>query len=644
MLTVLLERKPLGLDPALLGHCLLDALEQAGIGVTIILDHDGASERVFVNEAAARAVGLSREQIMQLKSGLPLAEDDRARLDAMQRRGDAPRHVDCTAVGAEGQRLPVEVSVATADYGGKRASIAFLRDITLRKQVETALRESEARFKRLAEAAPDVIVVVERDRFLYANPAGVAALKLASQEEFLALHPAEFLSPTELRVMQERMRRVAAGEQLPPREYQGRRKDGSPIVLEISSIPVAWEGKPAILAVGRDVTERIELQRQVAERDRLAAVGTLAAGVAHEVNNPLTYLMLHLEQLRATLPRLLGESAAAPLAHIDEALDGAGRVNAIVRDLLELARPRAPRLELTSLAATCQAAVRLVRPTLEERARLVLDVDPTVHALTDGARVTQVLVNLLVNAAESGAGDQKTMVKLRLEQVGELAVLQVEDDGPGIPLELLEHVFVPFFTTKSPAGSSGRTPRHGGIGLGLSICHSIVTSLGGTIRAENRQPHGAIMRIELPGGPRNENVGAPAPSSRERIEEFRRVVIVDDEALVATAVGSILLDVETRMFSSPVAALEALCAEALPYDVVLCDVAMPDLSGEELERRLVEARPEYRGRFVFMTGAATTETLRERANDGRAQVIKKPFGPEGLLAGLRANARQRKQH
>jgi PAS domain S-box-containing protein len=638
-----LEPELPALDLGSLGHCLLEALEHAGIGVTIVVDRDGEMQLLFVNETAAATLGYKREEVMKQGPLLTLAPDDQERLDAMRREGHLPQQLDCTLIGKDGRRIPIEASLAVVDYEGQRASITFLSDISERKRVEAALRESEAGFKRLAEAAPDVIVVVDREHFLYANPAGVKAVKLHSQAEFLALHPSEFLPPSELETMQARMRRVAEGEQLAPRQYQGMRSDGSAILLEISSIPVVWEGRPAILAIGRDVTERVELQRQIAERDRLAAVGTLAAGIAHEVNNPLTYLMLHLEQLRATLPQLLGDAATGPLGHIDEALDGAERVNAIVRDLLELARPRAPRLEPTALASVCEAAARLVRPTLDDRAQISLRLDSRVHANTDGARLTQVLVNLLVNAAETGTADERTLVELSLVQHGDVAVVEVRDDGPGIPADLLQHVFVPFFTTKSPGTRSEALPgRNGGVGLGLSICHAIVTSLSGTIRAENAEPRGAVIRIELPSSARSDRVEAPTPSMRSvRTDGFRRVVIVDDEAAVATAVGSALLDVETRIFTSPRAALEALCAESLPYDVVLCDVAMPELGGEQLERELVRARPEYRGRFVFMTGAATPDTLQDRVHDGTAQVIKKPFGPEGLLAGLRANKRQR---
>lgn len=617
-----MERKLPAQDLGALGHCLLEALGHAGIGVTVVVDRGGSLERLFVNDTAAAALGYSRTEVMAMPPLLALVPEDQERLARMRAEGRAPQHLDCTAIGKDGQRIPLEVSLAVTDFEGQRASVAFLRDISERKRVEVALRESEANFKLLAEAAPDVIVVVDRDRFLYANPAGVRALKLRSQEEFLAMHPSEFLPPSELRAMQERMAQVQAGESLAPREYKGTRRDGSTILLEISSISVVWEGRRAVLAVGRDVTERVELQRQIAETDRLAAVGTLAAGVAHEVNNPLTYLMLHLEQLRATLPRLLGEQAAGPLAHVAEALDGAERVNGIVRDLLELARPRAPRLEPTALSTVCEAAVRLVRPTLEERAHLRIHLDPTLHAMTDGSRLTQVLVNLLVNAAECGSDDRRTGVELHLFRRGELCVIEVRDDGPGIPEDLLQHVFVPFFTTKSPPTRASRQAgRNGGLGLGLSICHSIVTGLSGTIVAENRKPQGAVFRIELAGHAEAPRPEIPTPSSRERVESFRRVVIVDDEPAVASAVGSALLDVEIRMFTSPVAALEALRGEALPYDVVLCDVAMPELHGEELERRLVAERPEYRGRFVFMTGARRKESLDGRLRDGRHRLL-----------------------
>lgn len=481
-----------------LGQCLLEALDHAGIGVTVIVDKQGELERVFLNDAGAKALGYSLAEASEMPPLLAVAPEDRPRLAELHRTGEVPPQIEVAVIAKDGRRIPVEVSMAASAYRGHRATVAFLRDLGPRSKVEKALRESEARFKQLAEAAPDVIVVVDRNRFLYVNPAGVRAMQRKDTADFLSMPPSEFLSPEDFGAMQARMREVQAGAQLQPREYRGRRRDGSTITLEISSSPVEWEGRPAILAYGRDVTERVQLQSQMVERDRLAAVGTLAAGIAHEVNNPLTYLMLHLEHLHLMLSQRLGAEAGPALEHVAEAMDGAERVSAIVRDLLELARPRGPRREPTAIAQVCEAAVRLVRPTLDGAASIALSLEPMPLVSTDAARLTQVLVNLLVNAAECGEDDRRINVELRVFLEKDHAVIEVLDDGPGIPDALLPSLFLPFVTTKAPRRGPGGRARHGGLGLGLSICHSIITSLDGTIRGGNRLPRGAVFRIELP--------------------------------------------------------------------------------------------------------------------------------------------------
>jgi PAS domain S-box-containing protein len=638
-----MEPGKLPLDLGALGHPLIEALDHAGIGVTIVVEGEQL-ERVFINAAGAATLGYSLAEAYKLPPLLAVVPEDRERFARLRQNRSAPGLVECTVIGKDGTLIPVEVGLAVASYEGKRATIAFLRDITERKRVELALRESESRFKKLAEAAPDVIVVIERDRFLYANPAGVRALRLKDREEFLALHPSQFLSPEDLLIMRERVERAAAGELLAPREYKGTRSDGSVVVLEISSTAVEWEGRRAVLAYGRDVTDRSRLQSQIAEHDRLAAVGTLAAGVAHEVNNPLTYLMLHLEHLKKLLPRTPSEEAFELLSHVDEALEGAERVSNIVRELLELARPREPRKEPTRLLAVCEAAVKLARPTFEGEATITVSVAQSPLLLTDPARLIQVLINLLVNAAQATLPNQKTRISVTAWTEGASAVIEVADNGPGIPQELLRDIFTPFFTTKHAVSSAEGNSRCAGMGLGLSICHSIVESLGGTIRAENRPPNGAVFRVELPLGnaEASERPNPQAPQSETPLG-FHRVAVIDDEAAVAKAIAAIVApELSPVIFTSSSEALRHLEAEATPYDVVLCDILMPELRGNELESRLLGVRPEYQGRFVFMTGATAPEELRSRYERGETQILQKPFGPRQLQEALRLNEQSRR--
>ncbi len=532
-------------------------------------------------------------------------------------------------VAKDGRRIPLEVGLAIADRDGTRVIVAFLRDITERAAVAAALRQSEARFRRLAEAAPDVIVVISGGRFSYANPAAARALRLESVEAFLKIEPKDFLPPEELRTMMERLRQVREGEQVPPREYRGLRSDGSSIFLEISSIAIEFEGQPAVLAYGRDVSERRQLQAHLAQHDRLAAVGTLAAGIAHEVNNPMTYVLLHLEQLQRALPALLPESERARvLGYVNEALEGGERVRSIVRDLLEFARPRGPERRLTDLREVCEAAIKLARPTVEQSARLSTELPHGIVVRTNAAKLGQVVLNLLVNGSQAVAEHgEEGEIRLRTYVEDDRAVIEVTDDGPGIPPEHLDQIFTPFFTTKGVGG---------GTGLGLAICHAIVESLGGAISAENAPVGGARFRVELPLAPESSVTVPPISSEREERALVKlTIAIVDDEAAVAHALARTLEhDHTVSIHLDPGQALAALAAPDAHVDLVLCDILMPEIRGDELYRRLCSSRPHYQGRFVFMTGGALPSEAQELVQNGIATLLLKPFETQDLVEAI----------
>lgn len=629
-----MTREDTSFDASQLGETILEALDHAGIGVTIIGERAGKLERLFINAAGARALGYAPDEINEIPPLNVLAPAERERIGAMVGTDERPPLLETEVIAKDGRRIPLEVGLANTERDGTRLIVAFLRDITRREEVQAALRQSEARFRHLAEAAPDVIVVISRGRFLYANPAAARALRLSSVEEFLRLEPKDFLPAEELGAMMARIRKVREGERLTPREYRGVRRDGSSIMLEISSLAVEFEGQPAVLAYGRDVTERKALQARLAQHDRLAAVGTLAAGIAHEVNNPMTYVLLHLEQLRRSLPSLVPEEHHERiLGYVSEALEGGERVRVIVRDLLEFARPRGPERRLSDIADVCEAAIKLARPTVERHARLSTDLPRGIFARTNAAKLGQVVLNLLVNGSQAVAErGSEGEVRLRVYESESSVVIEVSDDGPGVPPEHLDQIFTPFFTTKGVGG---------GTGLGLAICHAIVESLGGTIAAENRAPRGARFRVELPVEVDSERA---APSVSERSPEplsRLSIAIIDDEAAVARALERTLEhDHSVSVHLNPSEALEALSAGTVQFDLVLCDVLMPELRGDELYRRLCERHAHYQSRFVFMTGGALPPEAQELVSNKAITLLLKPFETQDLVEAIAKQLRR----
>jgi signal transduction histidine kinase len=227
--------------------------------------------------------------------------------------------------------------------------------------------------------------------------------------------------------------------------------------------------------------------------ERLATLGTIAAALVHEVNNPLAYVLLSLDQAAQQARELGGdaEDAASMLGHIVEARQAAQGIADLVRDVGSLARAQARPVGAVNVRRALDGAVRLIAHDLRRRAKLVLEVSGLPFAAASSTQLEQVFINLLTNAAQavpSGRCDGEIRVALRVEPP--MVVIEVSDNGIGIAEEDLPHVFDPFFTTKVDGF---------GIGLGLSITHRIVTSLGGKISVHNRQAQGCTFRVELPG-------------------------------------------------------------------------------------------------------------------------------------------------
>jgi len=375
-----------------------------------------------------------------------------------------------------------------------------------------------------------------------------------------------------------------------------------------------------VYAVARDVTAEKRAERQLMLADRLASLGTLAAGVAHEINNPLTYVTTNLELMLEEIEARPELSSWRELAI--EAREGALRIGTIVRGLKTFARAEDERRAVIEIVPVIELAIRMTDNEIRHRARLVREFGATPRVLADDARLGQVVINLLVNAAQAIPDDQAGAHEIRVSTSTDAdghAVIEIADTGPGIPAALLERIFDPFFTTK-PIGV--------GTGLGLSICHGLVESMGGTISAANGA-RGAVFRVVLPaaaGAPMRAPAIAHAPATRRA-----SVLIVDDEPAVAGALARVLRDHDVTVATSAEDAL-ARIATGARYDVIVSDVMMPGMSGEELHAELARRDPEIAGRVVFITGGAFTPAARAFLDRVPNERLDKPIDPVALRA------------
>jgi PAS domain S-box-containing protein len=453
---------------------------------------------------------------------------------------------------------------------------------------------------------------VDTLRFVAVNDAAVEKYGY-TREEFLAMTIKEIRPPEEVDRLLRVTGRVAQGLNTTP-GWRHRAKDGRIFDVEIIGYPVPYAGRACELILVHDVTERREaearleeLRAQLAISDRMAAIGTLAAGVAHEINNPLTWILANVNYAAEQLERFGAPSAAEARAvreALDEAVDGTARVRAIVRDLKTFSRSEEEGVGPVELVRVAAAALNLAANEVKHRARVVVEVAGAPPVLGNEARLGQVLLNLIVNAAhaipDGRASEQEIRITARRE--GDRVELRVSDTGPGVDPSIASRIFDPFFTTK-PVGQ--------GTGLGLWVCRRLVEGLGGSIDVVPGTGSGATFRILLPvaeAGP-----PAPAPTRPELPPAARRasVLVVDDEPLVGRALARSLAAVARVEVETSGRAALARLGRGERFDLVLSDVMMPDLAGAELHAALARLDPALAEAVVFMTGGAFSQAEQE---------------------------------
>jgi PAS domain S-box-containing protein len=426
----------------------------------------------------------------------------------------------------------------------------------------------------------------------------------------------------------ERWQRVAASgsARLEDRAMAG---DGT-VPWEVSATIVDVGGRELMVCALRDLSDR----RRAEEASRLAALGTLAAGVAHEINNPLSYVVANVAHVRDRAAALAPGVDPAELRHevidpLAEAEEGARRVRDIVRQLRAFAGPDA-QVGPVDPARALRAALSMAQNEIRQRARAVTEIAETPPVLGLENRLTQVFLNLLVNAAqaipEGRGGTNEVRATLRAE--GDSVVAEVSDTGAGMTAETRARVFEPFFTTKGPGS---------GVGLGLAISHSIVVGMGGRIEVESEPGAGSRFRVVLPVVPAaavRDAAPAPAPplaapSSR------RRLAVIDDEPLVSRALARILeAEGEVTVVERARDALDRIRAGER-FDAIVCDLMMPELSGMALHAELRAIDPALADRMIFVTGGAFTEAAREFLERVPNPRLEKPVDRAALREAVR---------
>lgn len=511
--------------------------------------------------------------------------------------------------------------------------VALVRDVTDVKRVLAAFRESEERFRTVVEGSPDPIGVTVEGQLRYANPAFAEFLGYPSADDLVGRHLPELVVPEERDIVQDNLRRLFAGEQLTHPVYRYLRRDGTIRIAEVSRHRIQFDGEPAGLAILRDQTGTRTLQAQVMAADRMASIGTMAAGMAHEINNPLAYVVANLGFAIETLEgpdEASADKRADTLDALKSALEGVERISNVVREIKTFTRVDDTKRESVDVKEVLRSAIKMSQHEIRHAATLSVSYNPVPAVRGSGARLGQVFLNLLLNAAqafETRSRGNAVHASTSTDDGGN-AVVQISDTGVGIAPEDITHIFDAFFSTK-PLGS--------GTGLGLAICQDIVTAHGGRLEVESEPGRGSTFRVVLP--PSETDSEPRLTRAKHGAGRRGRVLVVDDDRAVAAGIRRTLArehDV-TVVTDSQEALARLLLGEQ--YDVVLCDLMMPGMDGIELYAELAHASAELAARVVFVTGGAVTSRAREFRAHSHQLFVDKPFDPAILRQLVRERVR-----
>src|SRR5213594_3457117 len=534
------------------------------------------------------------------------------------------RHIDAVAV----DRL-AEPAVG--------AIVVNVRDVSERRRAEAALRESEERYRTLVEGVRDIIFALSPEGTIASLNPAFETIAGWRREEWVGRPFERLVHPEDLPLALELLGRVVRGELRPASQFRVRTAKGDYRVGEFSATPQLHEARlVGILGIGRDVTERVQLEQQLRQAQKMEAVGRLAGGIAHDFNNILTaitgYADLLLEDLGATDPRR---------QDADEIHKAADRAAGLTRQLLAFSRQQVLQptvLEVNKLVSDLE---KMLRRLLGEDVELSTRLAPTTGRVkADPGQLEQVIMNLAVNARDAMPnGGKLTLETANVDldeayaadhypaRAGPFVMLAVSDTGIGMSEETQAHMFEPFFTTKE----KGK-----GTGLGLATVYGIIKQSGGFIWVYSEVGHGTTFKLYLPRVEELAERGAgPATPPARLSRGSETVLVVEDEAPVRSVARQVLERHGYTVLEAPTAetALDLATRYSGIIHLLLTDVIMPGLNGRELAVRLTSMRPD--ARVIFMSGYTDEAVKRHGVLETGSTYLQKPFTPDAVARTVR---------
>jgi len=529
------------------------------------------------------------------------------------------------------ERVELELDPTGSLVGG----IGTVQDITERKRAEAALRESEDRYRSLVEESPDAIGIYQEGKLVFINSTGLRQMGAKTKAELLGRESKQIIHPDDHLAAADRVRRRLAGETgLYPAEVRYLRLDGTTMHMEVIAEPISFDGKPAMQFIARDITGRKLAERQMQRAQRLESIGTLAGGVAHDLNNALAPVLMATELLRLEFP----DTAAR---YLDLIQGGAQRGADMVKQLLTFAKGAEGERLLLQPRHLLKEMEKLIRSTFPKNIQLQISYPKNLRSLLgDATQLHQVLLNLCVNARDAMPEGGTLTLEAENKEIdtvyartvpeakpGPYVVWHVKDTGTGIPPEILERIFDPFFTTKGPQK---------GTGLGLSTTLGLVKGHGGFIRVYSVPGQGTTFAVYLPAF--GSDAGDTALLFKTEIT-FRgngeTILVVDDEESVRNVLRAVLTNLNFTVLTAAdgTDALTQVAENRTELRAVITDLHMPNMDGLAFVRVLKGQSPQTG--IIVVSGRLDEPEANEFKKLGVTTLLAKPFTQETLVAALK---------
>ena len=606
---------------------------------SVILRFDTQGNITFLNAFAESFFGYTREELLGKNViGTIVPETDSSGKDLATMIRDIGLYPEKFAanenenIRKNGERVwVVWTNIAIRNKDGKLQEILCIgNDITKRKQAERALRESEEKYRLLVENANDAIFIWQDERVVFSNS---ETKEIGAQlgVDLQQVPFTNFIHPEDMEMVRDRIQKTLRGGKGPTaysfRLINEKRKE---LWVQLNSVVINWEGKPASLVIMRDITPQKKLELQLQQAQKMEAIGTLAGGIAHDFNN----LLMTIQGCASLM--LYDIEANHPNYEIMKKIEKAVRSGAeLTKQLLGYARKgkfRITPLNLNQLVAEAAAAIGRTRKDISIDAELSEDL---FAIIADAGQMEQVLLNLYVNAVEAMPDGGKLFLrtlnvthenlkdKLYNPKPGGYIQLTVTDTGAGMDKETQNRIFEPFFTTKE----MGR-----GTGLGLASVYGIIKSHGGYIDVESEKGHGTTFTIYLPA---SDQKIPQADAADDRLSEGSgTILLVDDEEMVLDVSAKVLnkLGYTVLEAKNGIEAVETYKENQDRVDLIILDMIMPDMSGGEAYDKMKEINPHVR--VLLSSGYSIDGQATEILNRGCDGFIQKPFNLKELSAKI----------